>query len=325
MPKAPTTPRDSTSAPALGVRSALGVAGARVALLALAALTALASSPSCRNAQSEVGLPEASLSASADAQANFRTLRAAWFSGSTNERRKLEANLRSFLVRFPSEEPSDMVRVLLAFDCVSRGSLQEARVLIAQVRVSLGAVHDFSRVAEAYALLRESKADEALLVLEPLAGKIVDSDERLLFSELRLRAAASARRYVLAVQAAVALLTEADTTYGQEAANLDATCGESTKRQPQVFRFPMHVAQLRQYFAEADKNQTAMRASKPHKTGPLMCSHKYCRKCQGRNEKQRIPKMNRQHHHTAQRLIACHVPQLDQQSPKDRFVHQQNR
>jgi hypothetical protein len=46
-------------------------------------------------------------------------------------------------------------------------------------------------------------------VLEPLAGKIVDGDERLLFSELRLRAAASARRYVLAVQAAVELLTEA--------------------------------------------------------------------------------------------------------------------
>ncbi|HKO52219.1 MAG TPA: hypothetical protein VJV79_31140 [Polyangiaceae bacterium] len=163
----------------------------------------------CRNAQSEVGLPEASLSASADAQASFRRLRAAWFAGSTNERRKLEPDLRRYLARFPNDEPSDMVRVLLAFDCVSRGSLQEARVLIAQVRVTVGAVHDFSRVAEAYALLRESKPDAAWSVLEPLAGKIVDSDERLLFSELRLRAAASAHRYTLAVQASVELLTEA--------------------------------------------------------------------------------------------------------------------
>jgi hypothetical protein len=156
-----------------------------------------------------VGRPEASLSASADAQASFRNLRAAWFSGSTNERRKLEPDLRSFLVRFPSEEPSDMVRVLLAFDCVSRGSLQEARVLIAQVRVSVGAVHDFARVAEAYALLRESKPDAAWSVLEPLAGKIVDSDERLVFSDLRLRAAASAKRFTNAAHAAVELLSEA--------------------------------------------------------------------------------------------------------------------
>jgi hypothetical protein len=166
-------------------------------------------SAACRSAQSTVGLPETSLSANAEAQGTFRKLRAAWFAASTNERRTLEPDLRRFLVRFPSEESSDMVRVLLAFVCVSRGSLQEARVLIAQVRVPVGAVHDFSRVAEAYALIRESKPDAAWSVLEPLAGKIIDSDERLLFSELRLRAAASARRFPNAVQAAEELLTEA--------------------------------------------------------------------------------------------------------------------
>src|SRR3954451_9019903 len=175
MPKAPRTFRDSTYelSSAFGAYAALG-------LLLAGPLLAFG----CRHSQSAALLPEASLSASADAQTTYRKLRAAWFAGSTNERRKLEPDLRRFLVRFPSEELSDMVRVLLAFDCVSRGSLQEARVLIAQVRVAVGAVHDFSRVAEAYALLRESKPDEAGAVLEPLAGKIVDSDERLLFSEL---------------------------------------------------------------------------------------------------------------------------------------------
>lgn len=197
MPKAPETFRDSTNKrwPACFVSGLVGV-------LALGA-------GGCRHSQSEVGRPEASLSANADAQTSFRKLRAAWFSGSTSERRKLEPDLRIFLQRFPNDEPSDMVRVLLAFDCVSRGSLQEARVLIAQVRVSVGAVHDFSRVAEAYALLRESKPDAASSVLEPLAGKIVDGDERLLFSELRVRAAASARRYTHAVKAAEELLSEA--------------------------------------------------------------------------------------------------------------------
>jgi hypothetical protein len=195
MPKASETFRDSTRVWSL----ALGLALAPLASLELG----------CRRSQDEVGRPVASLSASADAQTSFRRLRAAWFAGSTSERRKLEADLRRFLQSFPTEEPSDMVRVLLAFDCVSRGSLQEARVLIAQLRVSVGAVHDFSRVAEAYALLRESKPDAALAVLEPLAGKIVDGDERLLFSELRVRAASSARRYTYAVKAAEELLSEA--------------------------------------------------------------------------------------------------------------------
>jgi hypothetical protein len=200
MPKASRTFRDSTA------RTAFARGLSLVAPLALAASLPLAG---CKRSLSDVGRPEASLSANAEAQTTFRKLRAAWFSGSTNERRKLEPDLRRFLVRFPGEESSDMVRVLLAFDCVSRGSLQEARVLIAQVRVQVGAVHDFSRVAEAYALIRESKPDAAWSVLEPLAGKIVDNDERLLFSELRLRAASSARRFTNAVQAAEELLTEA--------------------------------------------------------------------------------------------------------------------
>jgi len=211
MPKAPRTFRDSTPRPlswlaSIAIGLPVSVSGPLAAPLEwLPSLLLFA----CRHSQSEVGRPEASLSSSADAQTSFRNLRAAWFAGSTSERRKLEPDLRRFLQRFPNEEPSDMVRVLLAFDCVSRGSLQEARVLIAQVRVSVGAVHDFSRVAEAYALIRESKPDAAWSVLEPLAGKIVDSDERLLFSELRVRAASAARQYTHAVQAAEELLSEA--------------------------------------------------------------------------------------------------------------------
>ena len=211
MPKAPRTFRDSTSALTGAHLRSLSPARSRSlsCLLGVAGLVGFSGLLGCRHSQSEVGRPEASLSASADAQSSFRNLRAAWFAGSTNERRKLEPELRRFLARFPNEEPSDMVRVLLAFDCVSRGSLQEARVLIAQVRVSVGAVHDFARVAEAYALLRESKPDAAWSVLEPLAGKIVDSDERLVFSDLRLRAAASAKSFTNAAHAAVELLSEA--------------------------------------------------------------------------------------------------------------------
>ncbi|MEO8902524.1 MAG: hypothetical protein ABI488_11070 [Polyangiaceae bacterium] len=163
----------------------------------------------CGHSRADALRPEATLSASSDAQAAFRALRPAWFASTMNERRKLEPALRTFLVRFPNDEQSDLVRVLLAFDCVSGGALTDARVLIAEVREHVGAVHDFAQVAEAYALLRESKANAAWDVLEPLAGKIVDPDQRLVFSELRLRAAASARRYARALEAAEELLSEA--------------------------------------------------------------------------------------------------------------------
>src|SRR6187431_2100241 len=130
MPKAPRNFPESTRATA---RVRLAWPLVLVLVLALAGL--LSALAGCRSSQSTVGLPEASLSASSDAQTTFRRLRAARFAGSTQERRKLEPDLRRFLVRFPGEESSDMVRVLLAFDCASRGSLQEARVLLAQVRV----------------------------------------------------------------------------------------------------------------------------------------------------------------------------------------------
>jgi hypothetical protein len=178
-------------------------------LSTLAASLAVLLALSCGHSRGEAGRPEATLSANGDAQAAFRALRAAWFSGSTSERRKLEAELRVFLGRFPRDEQSDTVRVLIAFDCVSRGALQEARVFLASVREQVGAVHDFSQVGEAYALLREGKADAAWGTLEPLAGKIVDPDERLVFSELRLRAAVDAHRYARAVRAAEELLAEA--------------------------------------------------------------------------------------------------------------------
>jgi hypothetical protein len=169
----------------------------------------LALAVGCRGSRGGADRPEATLAASADAQASFRALRAAWFAGSGVERRKLEPELRTFLSRFPTDEQSDMVRVLIAFDCASRGALRDARVLLDQVREHTGSVHDFSRVAEAFTLLRDAKPETAWSLLEPLAGKIVDPEERLVYSEIRLRAATAAHRYAHALTAAEELLAEA--------------------------------------------------------------------------------------------------------------------
>ncbi|MEO6599237.1 MAG: hypothetical protein ABIQ16_05145, partial [Polyangiaceae bacterium] len=197
MPKAPRLSLLSTRASRLLGATVFGSG----ALLAL--------SVGCRSSRGGADRPEATLAASAEAQRSFRALRAAWFAGSGVERRQLEPELRTFLARFPSDEQSDMVRVLIAFDCASRGALPEARVLLARVREHVGSVTDFARVAEAFALLRDGKPDAAWSVLEPLADKIVDPDERLVYSEIRLRAATAAHRYAHALTAAEELLAEA--------------------------------------------------------------------------------------------------------------------
>jgi hypothetical protein len=172
-------------------------------------LLALSVVVGCRSSRGGADRPEATLAASESAQSAFRALRAAWFLGSGAERRKLEPALRTFLIRFPTDEQSDMVRVLIAFDCASRGALRDARVFLAQVREHKGSVRDFSRVAEAFTLLRDGEPEAAWSVLEPLAGKIVDPDERLVYSEIRLRAATAAHRYAHALTAAEELLAEA--------------------------------------------------------------------------------------------------------------------
>ena len=153
--------------------------------------------PGCGSARGEAERPEATLSASEGAQSQFRELRAAWFAGTSREREQIDLELRRFVTRFPADPQTDRVRVLLAWAAVTRGSLAEARTQLRGVREGRGAVRDFAQVAEAYALLRENQPELAWLRLEPLSGKIVDADERLLFSELRLRAARWFCRYPL--------------------------------------------------------------------------------------------------------------------------------
>lgn len=175
---------------------------------ALCCLCALGLS-GCSRAHGDAERPQSTLADSPDAQAEFRALRRAWFAGSSAEQLRLEPALRHYLARFPSDPQSDLVRILLAFDALSRSDGQQARALLAALRKQPGAVHDFARVAEAALLLHEGKSQAAHALLEPLRGKIVDADERRVFAELSLRAAMAAGHYESALDAAETLLAEA--------------------------------------------------------------------------------------------------------------------
>ncbi|HEY2410206.1 MAG TPA: hypothetical protein VGI10_29580 [Polyangiaceae bacterium] len=155
--------------------------------------------------------PEAGLAESAASQAAFRELRVAWYAASAEERARLEPKLREFLAQFPGDRRADTVRLWLAWSYTDRGAVKAALALVKDVQSRAGSVRDFAAVVHAKILLREGQPEQALRVLYPLAGKIIDPDERLLFGETRLRAAATARHFEEAMQAAQELLARATT------------------------------------------------------------------------------------------------------------------
>lgn len=164
----------------------------------LAALAATA----CGGASTGGHAPEASVAASAAAQHEFREIHRRWTASRPSERGRLEPLLRAFVERHPDDGRARVARVYLAFLYVQRGRVHEARALVKQVRSGpSGATRDFAAVVEAAILLREGKADQALSVLLPLEGKIIDPDERFLFGEQRVTAALGARRPASALRA----------------------------------------------------------------------------------------------------------------------------
>lgn len=168
-----------------------------VLLLALAACAG-----SCGGAGAGELAPQANVAESLAAQRAFREVHRLWTSSRPADRGRLEPELRRFLEQYPSDRRTRVARVYLAWLYVQRGRVAEARELVRQTRQGQsGTVRDFAAVAEAAILLREGKPDQALSVLTPLEGKIIDADERFLFGEQRVTAALGARRPGLAVRA----------------------------------------------------------------------------------------------------------------------------
>jgi hypothetical protein len=103
-----------------------------------------------------------------------------------------------------------LVRLYLAWILIDRGDLASARGLVEQTRTGpAGSAHDFAEVARARILVREGKPELALALLEPLEGKIIDAEERVLYGEERLLAALAAQRHTAAVEFALLWLAEA--------------------------------------------------------------------------------------------------------------------
>jgi hypothetical protein len=148
----------------------------------------------CSHSGKESSL-EASVAETRAAQSDFRKIHRTWNTLRPDERGRLRAPLEAFLERHPEDRRARVARVYLAWIHVQSGQVARARELVSETRQGpAGSARDFALVAEAAILVREGKPGRALDVLKPLDGKIVDAEERSLFSEQRVLAAMAARR-----------------------------------------------------------------------------------------------------------------------------------
>src|SRR5207237_48562 len=128
--------------------------------------------------------PEPAFANSAPAERAFHRIEARFAAAMPGARGDLEREVREFLSRFGADGRARLVRVYLAWIEVESGRAREGGALAHQVAAGPpGVVRDLAIVVEAAALRRDGKNAEALRLLLPLSGKIVDSNDRGLYSE----------------------------------------------------------------------------------------------------------------------------------------------
>jgi hypothetical protein len=166
--------------------------------------------PGCGGSGSAQGAPEAALATSRSAQDEFRDLRKRFVGATPAARARLAAPLESFLDRHGDDPRARVARLYLAWVYIQRGELARARSLTdATEEGALGSARDFATITEAAIAERQGDAARALVLLEPLAGKVVDSDQRAMFDELYVAAAVSAKKWPRALQVMIDWLSEA--------------------------------------------------------------------------------------------------------------------
>ncbi len=152
---------------------------------------------SCGGKQSDGPEPKAALADSQAAQHDFRELSQRWLAaGPGPARARLAGPLRTFLDRYPDDPRTALVRIYLAWIEIQQGRLDKARELVAPIRQGpAGSAQDFAVVTDAAILIRQGESGQALSLLSPLDGKIVDADQRMVYGEQLVLAAIGAKRW----------------------------------------------------------------------------------------------------------------------------------
>lgn len=183
----------------------------------LEALCALAVA-ACGGSSSATLPPEPTFANTVTAERAFRRIAARYEVALPESRGELERDVRAFLSRFPTDGRARLVRAYLARIEIEAGRTSEGEAIARDVAAGPpGVVRDLAIVVEAAALRRRGKYVEALRLLLPLEGKIVDGNDRGFFSAELIHALVAAGRHDLAI---VAMLDWADQTPPLERENV---------------------------------------------------------------------------------------------------------
>jgi hypothetical protein len=122
----------------------------------------------------------------------------------------LDAPLREFLQAYPHEDTTRLVRGYLAWILIQKHELAEAAQLTDELsRGPRGAARDFAYLLEATLALQYDRPLDALRVLRPLQGKLIDPVERFLATEQLVFAALGATLYSEAIASMADWITQA--------------------------------------------------------------------------------------------------------------------
>ena len=140
----------------------------------------------------------ATLSASVEASSAFAALRDS-FEHDPHDA-ALVKRFSAFVARYPTDATSELAKAYLGHLLLDTHDTDGARRQLAAIKEPLpGNTHDFWLSLRARLLMRDSKADAALALLEPLASKVVDLPLRTVLLEEVAVASIDAHRSLEAV------------------------------------------------------------------------------------------------------------------------------
>lgn len=158
-------------------------------------LTALAL-VGCSSAPARRDPPVPTLASSAEAARAFGDLRKRWTSASREERKAMRADIEGLRSQFAGEQVARQADLYLAWIALEFGEFDEARRL-AELAGSPhpGNVRMLGQLVEGASLSRSGESDEALRLLLPLVGQLIDLYARDLLHEEAVISAVTAQRW----------------------------------------------------------------------------------------------------------------------------------
>lgn len=169
----------------------------------------LLAASSCGGSNAAIVEPVPSLSQTPEGQLAFRELSERWHAARPDDM-TLSDDFRRYLAVYGAEDQSRLARAYLAWLEVNNDNLPEARELIEVTRRGPpGRARDFSLVAEAALFVKHGHAHEALKLLRPLQGKIIDPMERYYATQQLVQSAMAANLYAEGLSQAVAWILQA--------------------------------------------------------------------------------------------------------------------